>query len=239
MKKFVILCLALFMSVVAFAQQSDASTIQVSGTAERYCAPDKFTIRITLNSVDFKNDKTTLAEKQRKLTSALKAEGLDLKNLTVGSMSQGVKTYSVRRADAAQTVVYTLELTDFGQVQRAFDAFDKAEIKDARLVSATLDNKTRIKNELLAEAVKNAYSQASILAEAAGVRIVGVRQISLTPYAFNTGGSTIVAFGMRKATNDAAEGVGESQVDEFSATDIRCSLSVSVTYIIADLQVSK
>lgn len=210
----------------------------INGSAERYYTPNQFDITIRLTAGDNKTDRETLADKQRRMTQELKRAGIDLAKLTVGSMSNGEQARSLRRTTTVKTRVFNLRLTDFGQVQDAFDALDKAEVKNATLSSATRSDKDSLQSVLVREAVRDARAKADNIASAANVAIV--RTINIDPgtvrYYEN---APLMMMSKASFAMDAASAEEEEPEDELTVKDIRFSASVTITYGIKDLPVSK
>ena len=224
MKRLVVMLVCVLAVVGAKAQQivPQLSTIVVTGEAKRSVTPDRFTIALTLMEGDGKNDKLSIVEKHKKLTSALKAVGIDPSALKTDDISNS----RYKRKDTRVTVAYELRVEGFNNVARAFDAIAAAGVRVANLVESKCSNEAAIREELMAEAVRNARRMADVLAEAAGVEVNSVHSIEMPSVRTYYGTVRAMSF---KSANDAVVEESLSALN-LEVRDVEMSASVNVVY---------
>ena len=223
MKRLILAVALAMVSLSAVAQTGvvEARRIVVSGEVKRSITPDEFTIVLTLADSDAKGDKRTVAEKYKSLTSELKKEGIDPSALKANDINNS----ALKRKDIRTSVVYELRLEGFENVARAFDAFERAGVRNANLTSSKYSKQEELREELMAEAVRNARRMAGILAEAAEVEVGAPLTIEM-PYVRIYSGAVFMS---KAARNEAA--TEESLADlGFEVKQIEISAQVNVSY---------
>ena len=226
MKRLILAICLVLVSLGAVAQTGvvEARRIVVSGEAKRSVTPDEFTIVLTLADSDSKGDKRTAVEKYKALTVELKKVGIDPSALKAADVNNS----ALGRKDVRTSVVYELRLVGFDNVARAFDAFERAGVRNANLTSSKYSKQEELREELMAEAVRNARRMAGILAVAAEVEVGAPLSIEM-PYVRVYSGAVFMS---KAARNDAA--TEESLVDlGFEVKQIEISAQVNVSYEIA------
>ena len=223
MKKiFLMLCLAC-VAVGASAQDVAVSigTVSVMGEAKVSVNPDEFVVELTLMEGDGKNDRLTIVEKHKKLVAALKKAGIDPSLLKTDDISNS----RYKRKDTRTSIRYELELNGFDKVLAAFDAFAEAGVRQARLASSKYSREKQVREELMAEAVRDAKQKATILVEAADMSL-GVPQ-SIEMPSVNVYMGTLRTMNYKSAAVEAEESLADLNLQQ---QQIEMSARVNVTY---------
>ena len=169
MKRILFLVAALCATVAATAQTDEAfpSYIQLNGRAEKEVVPDEFYLSILINERDSKG-KISVETQQRDMIAALRRVGVDVeKQLKVANLSS---EFFKRKSSVAQAR-YQLKLTSAAEVSKAWQALDELNISNVSIERVTHSQLDRLKNEVRAEAIRNARANAATLAEAIGQRV--------------------------------------------------------------------
>ncbi len=223
MKKiFLMLCLAC-VALGASAQDVavQCGTVSVMGEAKVSVEPDEFVVELTLMEGDGKNDRLTIVEKHKKLVAALKKAGIDPSLLKTDDISNS----RYKRKDTRTSIRYELELNGFDKVLAAFDAFAEAGVRQARLASSKYSREKQVREELMAEAVRDAKQKATILVEAADMSL-GVPQ-SIEMPSVNVYMGTLRTMNYKSAAVEAEESLADLNLQQ---QQIEMSARVNVTY---------
>ncbi len=223
MKKiFLMLCLAC-VALGASAQDVavQCGTVSVMGEAKVSVDPDEFVVELTLMEGDGKNDRLTIVEKHKKLVAALKKAGIDPSLLKTDDISNS----RYKRKDTRTSIRYELELSGFDKVLAAFDAFAEAGVRQARLASSKYSREKQVREELMAEAVRDAKQKATILVEAADMSL-GVPQ-SIEMPSVNVYMGTLRTMNYKSAAVEAEESLADLNLQQ---QQIEMSARVNVTY---------
>lgn len=186
----------------AWAQQDKDQVpyVEISSSADTAVAPNKFRIAILISEAPTKG-KTTIAELERSLATALDAAGVDIKKqLVITSQSNA----SGKRKDIYQYKNYLLTLTEPSQVEAVFDALQTNGISNASLNQSTRSDLRELQAQMRVKAMRNARQTAAELAEAIGQR---------TGKAIYIGAYTQVTRQLGYATTTVAAGVRAKNSD--------------------------
>ena len=162
----------LLLATAANAQQSQPneaypSYIEVNGVAEREITPDNIYVNITINEY-YSKGKVTVGEQEQQMIAALKSLGIDTqKNLKVSNISS--LKYK-RNNDAITIKHYQLLITDQALVGEVFDLLQQIGIT-TMLIYFDNSEIEKYRAEVRKEAIANAHTTASELAEAIGQRV--------------------------------------------------------------------
>ena len=167
-------------------------SITVSGMAERKVAPDEAHIYVTIGATQPKmaNAKSTHDTKLKKLYAIADKNGIERKHLSTQSSSvqphytysdnkqifQGYRvqsTIDMKLADIAKTGEVTEQIMSSGLEEQ-----NQNEYGQLLSTSYTLSNPDKIRDDMLAEALKNARAKADNMAAAVGAEIARVYQIN-------------------------------------------------------------
>lgn len=160
---------ALMITGFAKAQTQEAfpSYVEVNASAEKEVAPDTFYIRIDIDELDSKGKKS-LDQMQNDMMKTLRQHGIDTeKQLVRLSLNS---SYFNRKNNMA-SASYQLKLNDAVTVAKVWQSLDALGLSRISFVKAEYSKIDSLRNEARKEAMLNARSQASIMAEAVGQTI--------------------------------------------------------------------
>jgi len=178
-----------FLPGIAGAAEDNERTIATSGRAETMVTPDRAQVTVSVVTENA-NVQAAQAENARimdSVVSAIGGLGIEKKDLKTTGYSI-YPVYDDAKVPFGQKVKYyrvtnSLQVT-IRDISRTGDVIDTAVKSGANevgsitfMISEELEQSLR--NELLVKAVKKAYSDASVVAGAAGVTITGVKQITV------------------------------------------------------------
>ncbi len=169
MKKWLFMAAVVLLTLPAAAQTQEAfpSYIQTNGHAEMEITPDEFYLAVVIDERDSKG-KLSVDEQQRDMIAALKKIGIDTdKQLKIDDLSSSF----FKKNTALATASYQLKLGSAADVSKAWQALNDLGISNVSISRVSHTQLDRYKNQVRAEAMKNAQQNAKILAEAIGQRI--------------------------------------------------------------------
>lgn len=210
----------------AWAQQDKDQVpyVEISSSADTAVAPNKFRIAILISEAPTKG-KTTIAELERSLATALDAAGVDIKKqLVITSQSNA----SGKRKDIYQYKNYLLTLTEPSQVEAVFDALQTNGISNASLNQSTRSDLRELQAQMRVKAMRNARQTAAELAEAIGQRIGRAIYIQSYSSAPEFGGVMIRGLAASKAATGNA--IQEDAMSNVKFNDVRVNQNVTVRF---------
>ncbi len=169
MKKLILVAVIALMALPAMAQYEEKfpSYIQVNGRAEKEITPDQFYLQIIINERDSKG-KITVEAQQKDMIAALKKQGVNIdKQLKVANLSSEF----FKKNTSVATAKYQLEVYSAAEVSKAWQALDALGISNVTIQRVSHSKIEQYKDEVRAEAMRNAKDNARALAEAVGQTI--------------------------------------------------------------------
>ena len=225
MKKLLVTLLAVVFTLPLFAQQHE-NYIQVNGLSEIEVTPNQIYLSITLDESDTKG-RQAIELQRRQLVSTLKTLGIDTdKNLTMEDMSSSY----YKRGGSLSRANYQLLLSSSEQVLKVYDALAELGISDVNIVRVSHTDIEQLKSKCRKEAMINAKTVATELAEAVGQTIGACVYIydsnrGVTPTYYS---DRVMMRTVAKTANEVA--TPEEEVVEFKK--IKLNYSVSAKFII-------
>lgn len=220
MKKLLVTIMAVAFTLPVFAQESE-NYIQVTGVSEIEIVPNQIYLTIVLDESDSKG-RQAIENQRREMVNALKKIGIDTeKNLTMEDMSSSY----YKRGNALSKASYQLLLTSSEQVVKVYDALAVLNISDVNISRVSHTDIEQFKSKCRKEAMINAKTVASELAEAVGQTIGACIYIydsnrGVTPTYYN---DRIVMRSMAKVANE--EAVIEEEPIEFKKIKLNYSVN--------------
>lgn len=220
MKKLLVTILAVAFTLPVFAQESE-NYIQVTGVSEIEIVPNQIYLTIVLDESDSKG-RQAIENQRREMVNALKKIGINTeKNLTMEDMSSSY----YKRGNALSKASYQLLLTSSEQVVKVYDALAVLNISDVNITRVSHTDIEQFKSKCRKEAMINAKTVASELAEAVGQTIGACIYIydsnrGVTPTYYN---DRIVMRSMAKIANE--EAVIEEEPIEFKKIKLNYSVN--------------
>lgn len=223
--KMILAAAALLLSAGTALAQEKAETpyVEISSSADTLVVPNKFRIAITLSEAPSKG-KTTLAEMEKSLATALTASGVDMQNQLVIT---GQSNANGKRKDIYQYKSYLLTLHEAAQVETVFDALQENGISNARLTESTRSDLRELQALVRVKAMKNAYQTASELAGAVGQHVgkaIMIQAYSSAPENRNVGTMMFAAKSGLAVQEDTAS------LPQLKFNDVRVSQNVTVRF---------
>lgn len=142
--------------------------IEVVGKAEKEVIPDEIYIGITLREKYVNKEKVTIEAQETKLKDAIKAIGVDLKNLQLADAGADYVKIRWQKKDVLTTKDYTLKTADAATVTKVFQELDKLEITDAKISRVAYSKIDSLRKEIKIMAIKAAKDKANYLLSAIG-----------------------------------------------------------------------
>ena len=213
----------LLLATAANAQQSQQeekfpSYIEVNGVAEREITPDKIYINITINERDSKG-KITVEQQEQQMIAALKSLGLDIqKDLKVSDMSSS----KFKRNQAVTVKHYQLLITEPAIIGDVYDILQQIGITAISIDQITHSEIEKYRAEVRKEAIVNARTTASELAEAIGQSIGKAFYIKYVNDNFTM---PMIGFGVAKRNVDKV-------VEQPQIKDIKLTASVDAKFVL-------
>ncbi|WP_273496072.1 SIMPL domain-containing protein [Rikenella microfusus] len=226
MKKILFVASALLIAGAATAQNPDMKMnrnyVEINSSADTLVAPNKFRISITISEAPSKG-KTTIADLEKSLATALKASGVDIKKQLVIT---GQSNTDGKRKDIYQYKNYLLTLTEPTMVETVFDELQANGIANASLTQSTRSDLKELQAQVRVKAMKNAQQTAGELAAAVGQKIG--KAIVIEAYS-----SAPEAVAMRNVL--AAKSGNALQADsmpDLNFNDVRVNQNVTVRFVL-------
>ncbi len=220
MKKLLVTILAVAFTLPVFAQESE-NYIQVTGVSEIEIVPNQIYLTIVLDESDSKG-RQAIENQRREMVNALKKIGINTeKSLTMEDMSSSY----FKRGNTLSKASYQLLLTSSEQVVKVYDALAVLNISDVNITRVSHTDIEQFKSKCRKEAMINAKTVASELAEAVGQTIGACIYIydsnrGVTPTYYN---DRIVMRSMAKVANE--EAVIEEEPIEFKKIKLNYSVN--------------
>ena len=171
------------------------NTLSLTGTATTTVKPDKVTVSLGVETTNKTADAALAANSKimNQVLGALKSAGVRDNETSTSSFSISPNyNYSQPSSSAASritgfTVSNTIQIqsTSINNTSKWIDAAIAAGANTVDRIDFALSNKKleETKNNLIKQAMQDARAKADILASAAGVKVVGIRSISLNELA--------------------------------------------------------
>ena len=212
---------------LAIPGQEEEHTLSVSGSAEKSTAPD--TASLSIGVVVQTSTAREASDRNAVLMSAvmdeLKNLGLEDKDIQTSMLSiQPVYKYNGARTIDSYSSSNNVQVTT-RKLDIMNEIIDRSTAAGANQIggvsfSVSDEKQKELRDELLAEAVKDASSKANILAENLDVRIVGVKTSSISEGGFPQPFFGVAAIAEERVATPIQPG------------EVEVSLSVQVTYIV-------
>lgn len=184
MKKWIAWLVALMMALGAAAAAAETVKITVSGTGETLVSADTAVITLGVNARD--KDVQKAQQKVNETVAAVRRALMDLKVPEEDITTDFINLYVIYDDvnDQEKVVAYhadstlAIKATDMDQVGTLIDAAFAAGANTLNGISFSASSTEEAEAASLRAAVANARAKADVLAEASGLKITGIDQIS-------------------------------------------------------------
>ena len=223
---------ALTLPAMAVDEECDLHLLYVSGTGKITTDPDRAIVSLAVETQhrDVKAAQSENAVRMNEVIDAVRALGIPSEDLKTTGY-----TISIIREDGEKAVfdreatyyrVTNTLLVELKDIQRAGEIVDTAVNNGANrvnFVSFTLSDEKQesLRTEALTDAVNSARNDANAVADAMGVSITGVKEISV--------GSPVIPVRYAEAAYDAASIAAPTPIQP---NTIDVTATVSITYLI-------
>ncbi|MBQ9137397.1 MAG: SIMPL domain-containing protein [Alistipes sp.] len=224
MKRFLIAIFALALALPVMAQEREENYIQVNGLSEIEIVPNQIYLSIVLDESDTKG-RQAIELQRRQMVAALKSLGIDTeKQLTMENMSSSY----YKRGTSLATAKYQLLLSTAEDVMAVYDKLGEMGISDINITRVSHTDIEQYKSQCRKQAMLNAKTVATELAEAVGQTIGACIYIydsnrGVTPTYYS---DRVMMRTMAKATNE--ESTPAEEPVEFKK--IKLSYSVNTKF---------
>jgi uncharacterized protein YggE len=160
-------------SVATFAQEvfKGEHFIEVSGNAQMDVEPNEIFLFIRLKEFEENRNKVLLEKLDQDFLAALKAAGIDKKNLTLADAGANLDRLTRREKDAFREKTYELKLTSAAELEKFIEKSQSVKISQMDLVKLSHTDIQKFKLELKVKALQAAQSKAQTLLKSIGAEI--------------------------------------------------------------------
>lgn len=212
------------------------NTLLVSGSATAHTKPDKVTISLGVETTNTTAQAALSSNSHlmNKALDALRAAGVQANETSTSSFTIIPNYNYSSNSNQGRLIGFTvsnsvqIESKNMGSVSKWIDTALSSGANNVNSISFDLSDKKldEIKNSLLEDAVSNAKTKADIAATAAGLKVVGVKSISVDNF-----GLTPPPLTRNYISNSFATEAAPSSTPIFSGQQ-EVSASVSITYLL-------
>ncbi len=169
----ILIILFLIASLCTFGQEvfKGEHFIEVTGTAEMEVEPNEIFLSIRLREFEENRSKVQLEKLDQDFLQALKAAGIDRKNLTLADA--GSKLARIRRKDkdAFREKSYEIKLTSAAELEKFLEKIEPVKVDQIDLTRLHHTDMEKFKIELKVKALQAAQTKAQTLLKSIGVEI--------------------------------------------------------------------
>ena len=173
MKKLILIALAGFISVSAFAQNIDLRRkITVSGTAEKEVTPDIINVSISLQEYFEGKKKINIEQLQAELEDAVKQAGIPKADFTINNIA-GWNTQWLKKKnpDFLESRQYNIRLHDLSGIDQVLASLDPKGVQQTGIASYDYSKMPEIKQEMKIQALLAAKEKATYLLNSIGEKL--------------------------------------------------------------------
>ncbi len=161
------------------------NVMTVTGTAQIFASPDEAIVRlgVTQNAGTAQDAQSQANAVIQKLLTSLKSLGIPKENIQTSRMSLSPIYTQARPGETPRIASYqandllSIRVSDFSLVGKIVDAGTSAGINDVEGIDFELRNAREPRAKAYKEAVADARSKADAVAEALGVKIIGIYDV--------------------------------------------------------------
>jgi uncharacterized protein len=169
MRSTVILFL-LLLNVSVFAQETFKGEhfIEVTGTAQMEVDPNELYLFIRLREFEENRAKVQLEKLDQDFLAALKAAGVDKKNLTLANAGSQLGKLGRKDKDAFREKSYELKLSSAAELEKFLEKLEPVKVEALTLTKVTHSDIEKFKIDLKIKALQAAQTKAQSLLKAIG-----------------------------------------------------------------------
>lgn len=188
MKTILSLLVLLALPLITVAQEARElqNLMTVTGTAQVFASPDEAVVRLGVlqQAPSAQAAQNQANEVINKMLAALKTLGVAKQNIQTSRMSLNPMYSQPRQGEAPRITAYqaqdvlSIRLTDFSLVGKVIDAGTTAGVNNVEGIDFQLRNSRGPRAQAYKDAVADARSKADAIAEALGMKITGVYDVT-------------------------------------------------------------
>jgi uncharacterized protein YggE len=160
----------LLVSVTTFAQEvfKGEHFIEVSGSAQMEIEPNEIFLFVRLKEFEENRNKVQLEKLDTDFLNALKAAGVDKKNLTLADAGSNLAKLGRKDKDAFREKSYELKLTSAAQLEKFLEKIEPVKVDKLDITRIHHTDLEKFKTELKIKALQAAQLKAQSLLKAIG-----------------------------------------------------------------------
>lgn len=185
MKKLIPLVAIVLIGLAAFAQKEDVSKLEITGLAQLSVMPVEtiFSLTVNVTDADFGKALDDLNNQVKALKDALKKADVPEKSIKTNnySINENYKYVNGRRNMDGYRAVHSMNVHvpfEKDKMKEVYAAIRKSEIEVNLRLSFGLSDRIKFESELMQMAVTVAKQKADLLANAAGLKVVGIKKMT-------------------------------------------------------------
>jgi uncharacterized protein YggE len=165
-----IFAILFFTAVTTFAQDvfKGEHFIEVPGSAQMEIEPNEIFLFIRLREFEENRNKVTLEKLDQDFMQALKAAGVDRKNLTLADAGSQLGKFGRKEKDAFREKSYELKLTSAAELEKFLEKLEPVKVEQLDLTRVSHTDLEKIKIDLKVKALQAAQVKAQTLLKAIG-----------------------------------------------------------------------
>ena len=160
----------LLLNVCVFAQETFKGEhfIEVTGTAQMDVDPNELYLFIRLREFEENRSKVQLEKLDQDFLAALKAAGIDKKNLTLANAGSQLGKLGRKDKDAFREKSYELKLSSAAELEKFVEKIEPVKVETITLTKVTHSDLEKFKIDLKIKALQAAQGKAQSLLKAIG-----------------------------------------------------------------------
>jgi uncharacterized protein len=169
----IVILFFLLLNVSVFAQETFKGEhfIEVTGTAQMEVDPNELYLFIRLREFEENRNKVQLEKLDQDFLAALKAAGIDKKNLALANAGSQLGKLGRKDKDAFREKSYELKLSSAAELEKFLEKLEPVKVETLTLTKVTHSDLEKFKIDLKIKALQAAQTKAQSLLKAIGSEI--------------------------------------------------------------------
>jgi hypothetical protein len=165
--------IALFFSAFTFGQEpsKDKNFIEVSGVAEMEIEPNEIYLVVRLQEFEENREKTSLEKLDQSFLAAIKAAGIDRKNIELANIGSDLEKLRKRDKDAFREKTYQVKVSSASELEKLIEKLEPVKAAYANIERVDHTEMEKFKIDLKVKALQAARTKAETLLKSIGAEI--------------------------------------------------------------------
>lgn len=165
-----LLTIFLFAAVSTFAQEvfKGEHFIEVTGSASMEVEPDEIYLFVRLREFEVNKNKVQLEKLDQDFLAAVKAAGIDKKNLVLAGAGSKLDKLGRKDKDAFREKSYELKLTSAAELERFVEKVEPVKVEQMNIIRLGHSSMEKFKTDLKIKALQAAQAKAKALLTSIG-----------------------------------------------------------------------